>query len=142
MDMSKYKGMFISETKEHLQTMNSLIISLEKTPEGKEDIEALFREAHSIKGMAASMGYDPISELSHKMEDMMDLFRKGELKLDSEAVDILFQALDSLENMHPQPPIRRSWTTCRDLSAQNFRIIVRLVRGPMLAQYHQRHRPF
>lgn len=99
MDMSKYKGMFISETKEHLQTMNSLIISLEKAPEGKEDIEALFREAHSIKGMAASMGFDPISELSHKMEDMMDLFRKGELKLDSEAVDILFQALDSLEIM-------------------------------------------
>ncbi|MDT8317601.1 MAG: chemotaxis protein CheA [bacterium] len=99
MDMSKYKGMFISETKEHLQTMNSLIISLEKNPEGKEDIEALFREAHSIKGMAASMGYDSISDLSHKMEDMMDLFRKGELNLDSELVDILFQALDSLEIM-------------------------------------------
>ena len=99
MDMSKYKGMFISETKEHLQTMNRLIISLEKNPDGKEDIEALFREAHSIKGMAASMGYDPISELSHKMEDMMDLFRKGEIKLDSAAVDILFQALDSLEIM-------------------------------------------
>ncbi len=99
MDMSKYKGMFISETKEHLQTMNRLIISLEKTPEIREDIEALFREAHSIKGMAASMGYDTIAELSHKMEDMMDLFRKGEAKLDSDAVDVLFQGLDFLENM-------------------------------------------
>lgn len=99
MDMSKYKGMFISETKEHLQTMNSLIISLEKNPEGKGDIEALFREAHSIKGMAASMGYDAIAELSHKMEDLMDLFRKGELTLNSEAVDILFQGLDFLEIM-------------------------------------------
>ena len=99
MDMSKYKGMFISETKEHLQTMNRLIISLEKNPETREDIEALFREAHSIKGMAASMGYDAIAELSHKMEDMMDLFRKGEAKLDSDAVDVLFQCLDSLENM-------------------------------------------
>ncbi|MDH3974520.1 MAG: chemotaxis protein CheA [Deltaproteobacteria bacterium] len=99
MDMSKYKGMFISETKEHLQSMNKLIISLEKTPDKQEDIEALFREAHSVKGMAASMGYSDISELSHKMEDMMDLFRKGTLKLDSSAVDLLFEGLDSLELM-------------------------------------------
>ena len=99
MDMSKYKGMFISETKEHLQSMNKLIISLEKDPQNQENIEALFREAHSVKGMAASMGYNDISELSHKMEDMMDLFRKGTIKLDSSAVDLLFEGLDNLELM-------------------------------------------
>lgn len=99
MDMSKYKGMFISETKEHLQSMNKLIISLEKAPQNSENIEALFREAHSVKGMAASMGYNDISELSHKMEDMMDLFRKGTVELDSYAVDLLFEGLDNLELM-------------------------------------------
>ena len=99
MDMSKYKGMFISETKEHLQTMNQLIISLEKDPSNQENIEALFRAAHSVKGMAASMGYNDVSELSHKLEDMMDLFMKGELILNSDAVDILFEGLDALEVM-------------------------------------------
>ncbi len=99
MDMSKYKGMFISETKEHLQSMNQLIISLEKEPTDQPNIEALFREAHSIKGMSASMGYHDIAELSHKMEDMMDLFRKGEIILDSDAVDLLFEGLDLLEMM-------------------------------------------
>lgn len=99
MDMSKYRGMFISETKEHLQNMNSLIVSLEKDPSNHEDIEALFRVAHSVKGMAASMGYHDIADLSHKMEDMMDLFRKGEIELSSSTVDLLFEGLDSLEIM-------------------------------------------
>ncbi len=99
MDMSKYKGMFISETKEHLQTMNQLIVSLEKAPADQEHIEALFRVAHSVKGMAASMGYHDIADLSHRLEDMMDLFRKGELAVNADAVDLLFEGLDLLEAM-------------------------------------------
>ncbi len=99
MDMSKYKGMFISETKEHLQTMNQLIVSLEKDPSHQENIEALFRVAHSVKGMAASMGYHDVADLSHKMEDMMDHFRKGELIINPDAVDIFFEVLDILEVM-------------------------------------------
>lgn len=99
MDMSKYKGMFISETKEHLQTMNQLIISLEKAPNDQEHIDALFRVAHSVKGMAASMGYHDIADLSHRLEDMMDLFRKGELAVNADAVDLLFEGLDALEAM-------------------------------------------
>ena len=99
MDMSKYKEMFISETKEHLNSMNRLITSLEKDPSNREDMDALFREAHSVKGMAASMGYDYIADLSHKMEDMMDLVRKGEVTLDPSAVDLLYEGLDALEAM-------------------------------------------
>lgn len=99
MDMSKYKGMFISETKEHLQTMNGLIVSLEQAPNDQEHIEALFRVAHSVKGMSASMGYHNIADLSHRLEDLMDLFRKGELAVNADAVDLLFEGLDALEIM-------------------------------------------
>ncbi|MBE9503038.1 MAG: chemotaxis protein CheA [Proteobacteria bacterium] len=91
--------MFISETKEHLQTMNQLIVSLEKAPADQEHIDALFRVAHSVKGMAASMGYHDIADLSHRLEDMMDLFRKGELAVNADAVDLLFEGLDALEAM-------------------------------------------
>lgn len=99
MDMSKYKEMFISEAKEHLQSISKLIVSLEKDPNNDEDIQALFRSAHSIKGMAASMGYNDVAELSHKMEDMMDIFRKGEKVFNADAADLILEGLDALELM-------------------------------------------
>ncbi|MDO8447119.1 MAG: chemotaxis protein CheA [Deltaproteobacteria bacterium] len=99
MDMSKYKGMFLAEAGEHLNNMNQLVLALEKEPGKKEDIDSLFRAAHSIKGMAASMGYQEISELSHKMEDMMDRFRKEEMSVTPEATDILLEGIDALERL-------------------------------------------
>ncbi|MBE9536924.1 MAG: chemotaxis protein CheA [Proteobacteria bacterium] len=99
MDMSKYKEMFISEAKEHLQSISRLIVSLEKDPNNEEDIQALFRSAHSVKGMAASMGYSDVADLSHKMEDMMDLYRKGEKVFSAEAADLILEGLDALELM-------------------------------------------
>ncbi|HLB05695.1 MAG TPA: Hpt domain-containing protein, partial [Thermodesulfobacteriota bacterium] len=95
--MSKYKGMFLAEAREHLNNMNQLVLALEKEPGKKEDIDSLFRAAHSIKGMAASMGYQEISELSHKMEDMMDRFRKEEMSITPGATDILLEGIDALE---------------------------------------------
>ena len=99
MDMSKYKSMFLTEAREHLGNMNQVVLALEKDPGDKGYIDSLFRSAHSVKGMAASMGYNDIAELSHKMEDMMDKFRKGEMSITPEATDILLEGADALEHL-------------------------------------------
>ncbi len=98
MDMSRYKKIFMEEAREHLEKISSLSLEMEKNPEDMEVINAIFREAHSIKGMAASMGYTPISELTHKVEDLMDLIRKGEIGASSHLVDVMLRAIDVLEN--------------------------------------------
>lgn len=98
MDMSKYRGMFLSETGEHLKTMSRLLLQLEKAPADRESIDSLFREAHSIKGMAASMGYATTANLAHHLEDLMDSFRKGG-SITPEAVDRMLAGLDLLEGL-------------------------------------------
>ncbi len=99
MDMSKYKTLFLSEAREHLQGLNNCVLILEKDPGSGESINELFRHAHSIKGMSASMGYGPISQLSHNIEDLMDIIRKGQSAISPEIVDILLGGVDILEDM-------------------------------------------
>lgn len=98
MDMSKYRGMFLSETKEHLATMSRLILALEKNPADAEGIDALFREAHSVKGMAASMGYQATAKLAHHLEDQLDRCRKGG-SVSASLTDLLLGGLDLLEGL-------------------------------------------
>lgn len=102
MDMSKYKGMFIEESHEHLKNIYSLLMELEKLSDDQATINNLFREYHSIKGMAASMGYSPITELSHSMEDLLDVIRKQELGMPAMALSVLFSGTDLLEVMVQQ----------------------------------------
>jgi two-component system chemotaxis sensor kinase CheA len=97
--MSQYKELFISESREHLHSMNELIVLLEKEAADKEKIDSLFRVAHSIKGMAASMGYGDIAELAHKIEDLMDRVRKGVLVFEAGVADLLLEGSDRLEAM-------------------------------------------
>jgi two-component system chemotaxis sensor kinase CheA len=99
MDMSKYKDLFISEAREHVQGMSNCILVLEKEPDSEQSINELFRHAHSVKGMSASMGYSKISELSHRLEDMMDAVRKGQVPVSSGVTDILLDGVDVLEGM-------------------------------------------
>jgi two-component system chemotaxis sensor kinase CheA len=99
MDMSKYRDLFISEAREHVQGMSTCILVLEKEPASEQSINELFRHAHSVKGMSASMGYSKIAELSHHLEDMMDVVRKGQLLVSSSVTDILLEGVDALENM-------------------------------------------
>jgi two-component system chemotaxis sensor kinase CheA len=99
MDMSQYRELFISEAKEHVGSISGLVLSLEKDGASKETIDSLFRVAHSVKGMAAAMGYSDISELSHKLEDLMDKVRKGEIPLDSGVTDLLLEGADLLDAM-------------------------------------------
>jgi two-component system, chemotaxis family, sensor kinase CheA len=99
MDMSQYRELFISETREHLHSYTTLIMSLETGPGDGEQIDSLFRTAHSIKGMAASMGYGEITELAHKIEDLMDKVRKKLLAFDAGLADLLLEGGDILEGL-------------------------------------------
>jgi two-component system chemotaxis sensor kinase CheA len=98
MDMSKYRGMFLSETQEHLRSMARLVVTLEKNPADREGIDSLFRAAHSIKGMAASMGYEQTAQLAHHLEDLIDGFRKGGA-VSAAAIDRLLAGVDLLEGL-------------------------------------------
>lgn len=99
MDMSQYLDMFIEESDENLQNLNEWILELEKNPDDKETINSIFRAAHTLKGMSASMGFNDIAELTHKMEDILDEFRNDKLKVNSEVITVLFKCLDTLEKM-------------------------------------------
>ncbi|MFO7981854.1 MAG: chemotaxis protein CheA [Desulfuromonadales bacterium] len=98
MDMTKYREMFLSETREHLNSMSRQVVTLEKDPSDREGIDALFRNAHSIKGMAASMGYESCTRLAHCLEDLMDKFRQTGT-VPAEAVDNLLIGIDLLEGL-------------------------------------------
>lgn len=97
--MSKYKKMFVDEAREHLALAGQHLVALEKSPGDKALINELFRNAHSIKGMAASLGYEEISNLSHVLEDLLDLYRSENRILDSSAIDLLLQTIDFIEEM-------------------------------------------
>jgi len=102
-DMSEYKEMYTVESAEHLQSMNEALLSLEKDPKNSETINVMFRAAHTLKGMSATMGFTNIKELTHNMENLMDRVRKNELALDSSIIDVLFECLDALEKMVENP---------------------------------------
>ncbi|ASW43136.1 chemotaxis protein CheA [Clostridium isatidis] len=99
MDVSQYMGMFLEESMENLQTLNEALLDLEQNPKNKDKLNEIFRVAHTIKGMAATMGFSNIAELTHKMEDVLSEFREGKLEVTSNVVTILFECLDTLERM-------------------------------------------
>lgn len=97
MDVSQYLEIFIDETKEHLQSLNEQLLIIEKEPENTDTINEIFRAAHSLKGMAGTMGYKRMQKLTHQMENVFSEIRNGKMKVDANMVDILFQCLDALE---------------------------------------------
>lgn len=99
MDTSQYLSMFLEESMDNLQTLNESLLILEQEPNDKEKLNEIFRVAHTIKGMAATMGYNTIAELTHKMEDVLSNFREGKLNVTPKVVTVLFKCLDTLENM-------------------------------------------
>lgn len=98
MDVSQYLEIFIDETKEHLQSLNEHLLILEKEPENMDTINEIFRAAHSLKGMAGTMGYMRMQKLTHQMENVFSEIRNGKMKVAPNLVDVLFQCLDALEN--------------------------------------------
>ncbi|WP_294352352.1 chemotaxis protein CheA [uncultured Clostridium sp.] len=99
MDTSQYMNMFLEESMDNLQTLNESLLDLEQDPTDVDKLNEIFRVAHTIKGMAATMGFSDIAELTHKMEDVLSKFREGELKVTQEVVTVLFDCLDTLEKM-------------------------------------------
>ncbi|MGL4875856.1 MAG: chemotaxis protein CheW [Clostridium sp.] len=99
MDTSQYMTMFLEESIENLQTLSESLLELEKSPEDVEILNQIFRVAHTIKGMAATMGFTDIAELTHKMEDVLSDFRDGKMKVTRIVVTVLFDCLDTLEKM-------------------------------------------
>lgn len=97
MDTSQYLGIFLDESKEHLQLMNDGLLALEKDPTHQESLENIFRAAHTLKGMSATMGFTEIAEFTHAIENVLDQLRHGKLTVTPETMDILFRCLDVLE---------------------------------------------
>ena len=97
MDVSQYLEIFLDETKEHLENLNTQILKLEQEPEDTDTINEIFRAAHSLKGMAGTMGYKRMQTLTHDMENVFSEIRNGTLKVSANMIDTLFQCLDALE---------------------------------------------
>lgn len=95
-DLSKYRELFFEESDEYIQTLNDSLLELEKNPEEKSIIDEIFRAAHTLKGMAATMGYKTMAELTHHMENVFSLFKNGTVAVDSDIISLLFKCLDKL----------------------------------------------
>jgi len=99
METSDYLDVFLEESDEHIQAMNNHLLELEKNPENLERIQDIFRSAHTLKGMAGTMAFHDIASLTHQMENVFDQMRNEEVKVKEEVVDIIFQAMEALEEM-------------------------------------------
>ncbi|MGG1551159.1 chemotaxis protein CheA [Paenibacillus ferrarius] len=99
MDISQYLSMFIDESKEHLQSLNENLLSLEANPQDISIVHNIFRSAHTLKGMAATMGFEDIAALTHDMENVLDLVRNSKIEMNPFIFDCIFKSLDSLETM-------------------------------------------
>ncbi|MDR3349662.1 MAG: chemotaxis protein CheA [Acidaminococcales bacterium] len=99
MDVNQYMGMFMEESREHLQALNKSLLDLENDAGNISVLGEIFRSAHTLKGMSATMGFTVIAELTHEMENVLDLLRKETLKCDENIIDLLFRCVDTLERL-------------------------------------------
>ena len=97
MDVRQYADLFLSESRDHLTAYNHLVLEWEKAPDSREAVGGIFRAVHTIKGMAATMGYAGVADLSHRIENLLDLLRKGEREATPATLDLLLRAGDALE---------------------------------------------
>ncbi len=98
-DNNEYLEMFFAESEEYIMVLNDNILELENDPENMDVLNAMFRAAHSLKGMAATMRFDHLTELTHKMENMMDQIRNHQMGVNTEIIDLLFAGIDYVEEM-------------------------------------------
>lgn len=115
MDMSQYLSVFIDEGREHLQNLNDKMLELEENSDDPEVINEIFRSAHTLKGMSGQMGFENMMNLTHKMENVLDALRHGSIRVSSNMIDVLFEAIDHLEAMIEQ--IAQGESDKRDVEA-------------------------
>jgi two-component system chemotaxis sensor kinase CheA len=96
MDVNEYLPMFLAESREHLQELNLAVVEVEENPDSREKVDEIFRIAHSLKGMSATMGFDRMAALTHEMENVFELLRQRRGGLAREAIDVLLECLDAL----------------------------------------------
>ncbi|APH05238.1 chemotaxis protein CheA [Bacillus weihaiensis] len=99
MEMNQYLEVFIEESKEHLQSCNEKLLELEKRPSDLSIVNEIFRSAHTLKGMSATMGYEDLASLTHQMENVLDLIRNEKLSVTADLLDVVFASVDDLEEM-------------------------------------------
>ncbi len=97
-ELDQYIDIFLDESKEHMENLNSNLLELENSPSNKEIVNEIFRIAHTLKGMSATMGFEKLAELTHKMENVLDEIRSGKMDIDTNIVDTLFDVLDKLDS--------------------------------------------
>lgn len=97
MDTSQYLDLFMDETKEHLQSLNEHVLELEKNPDDADTVNEIFRAAHTLKGMAGTMGFTRMQRLTHDLENVFSEIRNGNMKANEKLIDVLFRGLDALE---------------------------------------------
>jgi len=98
MDLSQYAELFLAESREHLGACNEWLLQWERDPAATEPVRGLFRSVHTIKGMAATMGYGPVADLAHRMENLLDRLRRDTTPPDASVLQLLFRATDALEH--------------------------------------------
>lgn len=130
MDISEYLPMFLAEGREHLQELNLAVVRIEERPDDQETVDEIFRIAHSLKGMSATMGFAGMAALTHEMEDVFELLRQRKGGLPRAAIDILLECLDALsaavdaigesgeEEIEPKPLITRLKGLIRERDAE------------------------
>lgn len=99
MDMSQYLDVFLEESKEHLATLNEMLLELEKNPGNTESLREIFRAAHTLKGMSSTMGFDHMADLTHHMENLLTDLKEGLVDVAPEIIDVLFRCFDRLQSM-------------------------------------------
>ena len=99
MEVNQYLEMFIEESKEHLQACSEHLLELEKNPEDLAIVGEIFRSAHTLKGMAATMGFEDLADLTHKMENILDAILNEKIKVTAEIFDVIFESVEHLEEM-------------------------------------------
>src|SRR5260370_7155068 len=109
MDLSQYAELFLAESREHLSACNHLLLEWERAPANLAPVSGLFRAVHTVKGMAATMGYARVTDLAHRTENLLDLLRRGAEPATDELLQLLFRPRDALESAvelslaRPQP---------------------------------------
>ncbi|MCB1186441.1 chemotaxis protein CheW [bacterium] len=98
-DLSQYMDMFAAESREHLQSLNQSLLKFEQDTEDIDIVNEIFRSAHTLKGMSATMGFNDVAELTHNMENLLTPVRQSEMKATDETIELLFNCLDALESM-------------------------------------------
>lgn len=98
-DNSKYLELFFEESDAHIQSLNDCVLELENDPDNQDIMNEMFRSAHTLKGMAGTMGYDSLAQLTHRMENVFDLLKKETVKADSHSIGLIFDCLDSISGI-------------------------------------------